>query len=134
MSMTLDEYRDQVKSDIKDYLTQEDLWPTAEPDTSEYEEQRDAAYDRCYMADSITGNASGSYTFNAWQAEENVCHLLWDEDLWLLLNGSMEVNPADMAKGPEYIDVSIRCALVSECLDAVLEEKQEQPGEDESDE
>lgn len=134
MSMTLDEYRDQVKSDIKDYLTQEDLWPTAESDTSEYEEQRDAAYDRCYMADSITGNASGSYTFNTWQAEENVCHLLWDEDLWLLLNGSMEVNPADMAKGPEYIDVSIRCALVSECLDAVLEEKQEQSGEDESDE
>ena len=110
------------------------MWPTAEPDTSEYEEQRDAAYDRCYMADSITGNASGSYTFNTWQAEENVCHLLWDEDLWLLLNGSMEVNPADMAKGPEYIDVSIRCALVSECLDAVLEEKQEQSDEDESDE
>ncbi len=134
MSMTLDEYRDQVKSDIKDYLTQEDLWPTAEPGTSEYEEQRDTAYDRCYMADSITGNASGSYTFNTWQAEENVCHLLWDEDLWLLLNGSMEVNPADMAKGPEYIDVSIRCALVSECLDAVLEEKQEQFDEDESDE
>lgn len=134
MSMTLDEYRDQVKSDIKDYLTQEDLWPTAEPDTSEYEEQRDAAYDRCYMADSITGNASGSYTFNTWQAEENVCHLLWDEDLRLLLNGSMEVNPADMAKGPEYIDVLIRCALVSECLDAVLEEKQEQSDEDESDE
>lgn len=133
MSMTLDDYKDQVKSDIKDYLTQEDLWPTAEPDTSEYEEQRDAAYDRCYMADSITGNASGSYTFNTWQAEENVCHLLWDEDLWLLLNGSMEVNPADMAKGPEYIDVSIRCALVSECLDAVLEEKQEQSGEDKSD-
>ena len=131
MSMTLDEYRDQVKSDIKDYLTQENLWPTAEPGTSEYEEQRDAAYDHCYMADSITGNASGSYTFNTWQAEENVCHLLWDEDLWLLLNGSMEVNPADMAKGPEYIDVSIRCALVSECLDAVLEEKQEQSDEDE---
>lgn len=134
MSMTLDDYKDQVKSDIKDYLTQEDLWPTAEPDTSEYEEQRDAAYDRCYMADSITGNASGSYTFNTWQAEENVCHLLWDEDLWLLLNGSMEVNPADMAKGPEYIDVSIRCALVSECLDAVLEEKLEQSDEDKSDE
>lgn len=134
MSMTLDDYKDQVKSDIKDYLTQENLWPTAEPGTSEYEEQRDAAHDRCFMADSITGNASGSYTFNTWQAEENVCHLLWDEDLWLLLNGSMEVNPADMAKGPEYIDVSIRCALVSECLDAVLEEKQEQSDEDESDE
>ena len=39
MAMTLDDYRDQVKSDIKDYLTQEDLWPTAEPGTSEYDEQ-----------------------------------------------------------------------------------------------
>ena len=24
--------------------------------------------------DSVTGNASGSYTFSAWQAEENLCH------------------------------------------------------------
>lgn len=134
MSMTLDDYRDQVKSDIKDYLTQEDLWPTAEPDTSEYEEQRDAAYDRLWMADSVTGNASGSYTFNAWQAEENVSHLIWDEDLWLLLNGELSCKAEELTKGPEYIDVSIRCALLSECLDAVLEEKQEEDEDNSDDE
>ena len=44
MAMTLDDYRDQIKSDIKEYLTQENLWPTAEPGTSEYDEQRDTAY------------------------------------------------------------------------------------------
>lgn len=134
MAMTLDDYRDQVKSDIKDYLTQENLWPAAKPGSLEYDEQRDTAYDRCWIADSVTGNGSGSYTFNAWQAEENVCHLLWDEDLWLLLNGCFGVNAEDLTKGPEYIDVSIRCALLSECLDAVLEEKQEQSDGDESDE
>ena len=97
---------------------------------SEYDEQRDTAYDRCWIADSVTGNGSGSYTFNAWQAEENVCHLFWDKDLWFLLNGCFEVNAEDLTKGPEYMDVSIRCALLAECLDAVLEEKQEQSNED----
>ena len=130
MAMTLDDYRDQIKSDIKEYLTQENLWPTAKPGSSEYDEQRDTAYDRCWIADSVTGNGSGSYTLNAWQAEENVCHLFWNEDLWLLLNGCFEVNAEDLTKGPEYMDVSIRCALLAECLDAVLEEKQEQSNED----
>ena len=130
MAMTLDDYRDQVKSDIKNYLTQENLWPTAKPGSSEYDEQRDTAYDRCWMADSVTGNGSGSYTTNAWQAEENICHLSWDEDLWLLLTGCSEVNAEYLTKGAEYMDVSIRCALLSECLDAVLEEKQEQSNED----
>ena len=31
MAMTLDDYRDQVKNDIKEYLAQENLWPTAKP-------------------------------------------------------------------------------------------------------
>ena len=51
MAMTLDDYRDQVKSDIKDYLTQENLWPTAKPGSLEYDEQRDTAYDHCWIAD-----------------------------------------------------------------------------------
>lgn len=130
MAMTLDDYRDQVKEDIKEYLTQENLWPTAEPGTSDYDEQHDTAYDRCWIADSVTGNASGSYTFNAWQAAENVSHLLWDEDLWLLVNGDMSVKIEDIKEGPEHLDVSIRCALLLECLDDVLEERQEQSDED----
>lgn len=129
MAMTLDDYRAQIKKDIKEYLTDEDLWPTAEPGTSEYDDQYDKAYDQCWIADSVTGNASGSYTFNTWQAAENVSHLLWDEDLWLLINGDMSVKVEDIEEGPEHLDVLIRCSLLSECLNDVLREKREQPGE-----
>ena len=27
-----------------------------------------------FNSDSVTGNGSGSYTFNSWAAEENLCH------------------------------------------------------------
>lgn len=129
MAMTLDDYRAQIKEDIKEYLTDEDLWPTAEPGTSDYDDQYDKAYDQCWIADSVTGNASGSYTFNTWQAAENVSHLLWDEDLWLLINGDMSVKVEDIEEGPEHLDVLIRCSLLSECLNDVLREKREQPDE-----
>lgn len=33
--------------------------------------------DTLFTYDSVTGNASGSYTFNAWTAEEYLCHN-WD--------------------------------------------------------
>lgn len=130
MAMTLDDYRAQIKEDIKEYLTDEDLWPTAEPGTSDYDDQYDKAYDQCWIADSVTGNASGSYTFNTWQAAENVSHLLWDEDLWLLINGDMSVKVEDIEEGPEHLDVLIRCSLLSECFDDVLREKREQSDKD----
>lgn len=78
-------------------------------------------YDELFITDSVTGNASGSYTFNAWQAEENLCHNMD------LLNEAMnefgysEANPLD--KGAEWCDVLIRCYLLSQALTEVIEEK-----------
>lgn len=33
--------------------------------------------DELWADDSITGNGSGSYFFNRWEAEEAICHNLW---------------------------------------------------------
>ena len=135
MAMTFDDYRDAIKEDVKNWLdevewpTHKDRWPTAIPGTPEYDEQRDEIYDRLYNSDPVTGNASGSYTFNSYQAADNVSQLIWDEDLWDLIG---EAEPA-LKRGPEYIDVAIRCALLSECLDAVLEDH-ELSEDEESDE
>ena len=38
------------------------------------EELEEIANDNLWVDDSVTGNASGSYTCNAWNAEENLCH------------------------------------------------------------
>ena len=73
--------------------------------------------------DSVTGNASGSYTFNTYQAEENICHNLD------LLGEALEEfgSGADylIHNGAEACDVTIRCYLLSECIAEALEEIEE---------
>ena len=41
---------------------------------SDREELEEIANDELWVDDSVTGNGSGSYTFNTWKAEENLCH------------------------------------------------------------
>lgn len=72
--------------------------------------------DRLFIEDSVTGNASGSYTFNAWQAEENLCHN-WD----LLEQACNEygIDSSVIEKGAEYCDV-FRCYLLPQAIAQVL--------------
>ena len=60
------DYMESLKEDIKDYIKE----------NMEYLEGKDAdeLYDDFFVEDAITGNASGSYTFSTWKAEENICH------------------------------------------------------------
>lgn len=87
-------------------------------------EARDNLYEKLYddlwLYDSVTGNASGSYTFNTYQAEENLCHN------WDLLEEALDEFCVDykeaIQKGAEYCDVTIRCYLLGEAIDVVLDE------------
>lgn len=75
--------------------------------------------DRLWVVDSVTGNGSGSYTFNAWRAEENLCHN------WDLLSEALEEFGCGvdyLEKGAEACDVTIRCWLLGECIESVLDE------------
>lgn len=118
--MTLDDYRKEVKQNIRCWIDNNDAWPKNPKDSDEWYAERENIYDHVWLADSVTGNASGSYTMSTYRAAENVSQLIWDEDLWDLLGGIGTEAREAMEKGPEFIDISIRCALVSECLDAVL--------------
>ena len=71
-----------------------------------------------FICDNVTGNASGSYTMNAWKAEEYVAHN------WEMLADAMSEFGCDVSvleKGAEWADVTIRCYLVSGCLAIVLQ-------------
>jgi hypothetical protein len=80
-------------------------------------------YDSMFISDSITGNASGSYTFNTWESEENLTHNL---DLLAeaveCFGGSVDV----LKDGAEACDVTIRCYLLAEALQTVLDENFEE--------
>lgn len=65
-------YFEAVKADVLDYINENEIKVT----TSNRDDIEQQLNDDLFCNDSVTGNASGSYTFNTWQAEENICHNL----------------------------------------------------------
>lgn len=110
------DYRKVVERDVRMYIEEK-------VDLSEYidrEEAYDDLFDRMWLEDKVTGNGSGSYTLNRNKAEENICHNLdllcealenFGYDLDLLLKN-----------GAEMADVTIRCYLLGEMINIVLDE------------
>ena len=67
--------------------------------------------------DSVTGNASGSYTFCRWDAEENICH---NTDLIQEATENLELRQIEY--DPEKIDVAIRMYLLPQAISEVLDD------------
>lgn len=88
------------------------------------EEGRDALEqylnDELWVDDQVTGNASGSYTFSTWQAEENLCHNMY------LLEEACDEFGQDIGKavkrGAEYCDITIRCYLLGSAISEAIDE------------
>lgn len=114
------DYREEMAKDIRAYIEEDySTEEIAEKLAYERDGWETELYDNMFIADSVTGNASGSYTCHAWQAEENICHNLD------LLGEAVEEfgRGCDVLKdGAEACDVTIRCYLLSEVLNEVLDE------------
>ena len=108
-------YREAVKDDVLEYIKNEIDFT----DYETLEELEGKLNDDLFTADSVTGNASGSYTFSTYQAEENIAHN------WDLLQEALEEfgnEESPISKGAEWCDVTIRCYLFGECIASALEE------------
>lgn len=115
-------YQENVLADVRQWMD----------DNAEYikgrfgaitEDNRDDAeqwlYDEMFTSDSVTGNGSGSYTFNARQAEENIRHNL---DLLGEALAEFGCEPSYiMENGAEACDVTIRCYLLYGAITEVLD-------------
>lgn len=116
------DYREAMREDILDYIRigiYLDDW------RGKRHELEEALNDQLWIEDGITGNASGSYFFSAWKAEEAIAHN------WNLLAEAMrefedDCNPIE--KGAEWCDVTIRCYLLGECIAAVLDGLEDELG------
>ena len=120
-------YLEVVTSDVIDWVKDHEIKVT----TSNREELESSLYDELFITDSVTGNASGSYTFNTWQAEENLCHNLD------LLKEALEEFGDDGTKildSAESCDVTIRCYLLPQAISAALDELAEDDEEEDQDE
>lgn len=122
------DYRKALEEDIMEYI--DSNFGRAILCEMYKEDAYEKLYDELWVADSVTGNASGSYYCNAWKAEEAICHNI---DLWCEACEEFgEEKPR--WKGAEHADVTIRCYLLSEVLSQVLDEMfDEDESEDEDD-
>ena len=113
-------YLEAVTADVVEYIKNE----INLADYDSREELEEALNDELWTADSVTGNASGSYYCNAWKAEEALAHN-WD----LLAEALTEFGQdgTDVLKqGAEAMDVTIRCYLLGQAIAEALEELEEE--------
>lgn len=111
------DYRKALKSDIENHVKENNI-DLASIDLDDADDFYDL-YDSLWLCDDVTGNASGSYTLNTWQAEENLAHN------WELLSEAMEAfgfSEKPIEKGAEHCDVMIRCYLLGEVLCEVIKD------------
>lgn len=115
------DYREAVKDDVRDYIKNEKNIYRMVDDYRDYDEMREVLYNDLWVADSVTGNASGSYWFSTWKAEEALCHNL---DLLgeALEEFGTQKTLDEALNDAEGLDVTIRCYLLGEALDEVLAE------------
>lgn len=109
-------YYDDVIDDVKNYIVDNEEYL----ESTSLEALEEELNEKCWNSDSVTGNASGSYTFNAYKAEENL------NGNWSLLQEALEefgysdVNP--IKKGPEWCDIIIRLYLLPQAISEALKQ------------
>lgn len=110
--------REDVEEAILDRYTVDELVAMLREDGRDSVEEK--FEDELWTDDAVTGNASGSYTFNTYAAEENLCHNM---DLLAEACGEFGGTVGDaVARGAEYCDVTIRCYLLGGAISEFLDE------------
>lgn len=118
------DYLENVTADVRDYVEQE-------VDLSEWAGDRDGLEEKLnddlWTCDSVTGNGSGSYTFNRVQAQIYVLDGM--DELQEAVNefgiDSETIGEKFLESDWEYFDVSIRCYLLGQAIAAVLDDLEE---------
>lgn len=115
-------YLESVTTDVRNYIDEDYLNDGVYDftDFNDFDDLRETLYDDMFVSDSVTGNASGSYTFSTYTAEENLCHNL---ELYFDALQEFGYTPNDFENfSAEGADVTIRCYLLSQVLHNVLDE------------
>nr|DAH69440.1 MAG TPA: hypothetical protein [Caudoviricetes sp.] len=118
------DYLENVTADVRDYVEQE-------VDLSKWAGNRDGLEEKLngdlWTCDSVTGNGSGSYTFNRVQAQIYVLDGM--DELQEAVNefgiDSETIGEKFLESDWEYFDVTIRCYLLGQAIAAVLDDLEE---------
>lgn len=72
----------------------------------------DSLLDDMFISDDVTGNGSGSYTFDARLAQENVKDAIFDKDIVFMFQDSSTDIASTLLAGAEALDVTIRSLIL----------------------
>ena len=109
---------DYLESMVQNIIDNFDEYNWEYEDRDELEEQMN---DDLWDADEITGNASGSYFFNAAKARDAI---RGNEDLLIEAIEEFGDRPEDYKKAltePEWADVTIRCYMLGQAIGEALD-------------
>lgn len=114
-------YLESVTESVKDAIAENyDSAEIVKNLATDRDEWAERLNDDLWNADSVTGNASGSFTFNTYTAEEYLCH-----NMEILAEACDEFGQ-DMGeavkRGAEFCDVTIRCYYLAQAIEAALDE------------
>lgn len=104
---------DDVWSWVKEKLDNDELPHFTKDRLKEWLEER------LYNDDNVTGNGSGSYTFNRYTAEKYICHNI--EYIFDKIKEIGYIADESSVLEAEELDVTMRCALLNEAIDKVVE-------------
>jgi hypothetical protein len=109
-------YFEAVCDDVREVIVGK--WADRFAEFENFAELREALNDELWALDTVTGNASGTYTFSPWKAEEYLAHN------WGVLEEACSAFGADVGevvkKGAENADVLIRRYYLGAAIDKVL--------------
>ena len=110
-------YLEAVKEDVREWLG--DYEPRGGDES--LEEYRERLYVGLWTNDSVTGNGSGSYTFNSAEARE---HVLAGIEQVLEACQEFGVSFDELARAGKWeeLDVNTRCYYLGQAIEAVVTE------------
>ena len=118
------DYRKAMIQDIKDYIWMNDLQPEEGMSRDDY---IDHLTDELWDKDEITGNGFNYYDTEE-KCEEYVCHnlKLFFEALSEWGTSLNDLPPTLYEEPARYMDSTIRCYLLSECLNTIFSKDEEE--------
>lgn len=117
-------YLEQIKKDINEYLCDNYTDGALREKLYDKEAFSEELHEELWVSDAVTGNASGSYTFNTYLAEEYIAHNL--DLLREAFDEFCDDYSSALAKGAEFCDVVIRCYLLDQAITQVLNDLEDE--------
>jgi hypothetical protein len=126
------DYNQAMNEDIRDHIRENYTPEEIVEKLQNRDEWETELQDDLWTCDPVTGNGSGSYTFNSWKAQEYVTQNtdLLREALEEFCEDAASIWERFLNEEWEYFDVTIRCYLLGSMISEVLDELEEEFAEE----